>query len=59
MGPPLVNDLKGIGHLLTDPSIQTGDHDRFNLADTNLCEEGFKFFFVNYKCNEYCQESSA
>jgi len=52
----LVNDLQGVGHLLTDPSTQTGDHDRFNLADTNLCEEGFKLFFVNHKYNEYCQE---
>jgi hypothetical protein len=52
----LVNDLQGVGHLLTDPSIQTLDHERFKLADTNLYEEGFKFFFVAHECNSFCHK---
>jgi hypothetical protein len=52
----LVNDLQGVGHLLTDPAIQTLDHERFKLADTNLYEEGFKFFFVAHECNSICHE---
>jgi hypothetical protein len=52
----LVNDLQGVGHVLTDPSIQTLDHERFKLADTNLYEEGFKFFFVAHECNSTCQK---
>jgi hypothetical protein len=52
----LVNDLQGVGHLLTDPSIQTRDHERFKLADTNLYEEGFKFFFVAHECNHICRK---
>lgn len=52
----LVNDLQGVGHLLTDPSIQTRDHERFKLADTNLCEDGFKFFFVTHECNSICHK---
>lgn len=52
----LVNDLQGVGHLLTDPSIQTRDHERFKLADTNLYEDGFKFFFVAHECNSFCHK---
>jgi hypothetical protein len=53
----LVNDLQGVvGHLLTDPSIQTLDHERFKLAETNLYEEGFKFFFVAHECNSICRK---
>ncbi|KIX06615.1 uncharacterized protein Z518_04591 [Rhinocladiella mackenziei CBS 650.93] len=52
----LVNDLQGVGHLLTDPSIQTRDHERFKLADTNLNEDGFKFFFAAHKCNSTCHK---
>ncbi len=52
----LVNDLQGVGHLLTDPSIQTLDHERFKLAETNLYEEGFKFFFVAHECNSFCHK---
>jgi Alpha-kinase family/von Willebrand factor type A domain len=52
----LVNDLQGVGHLLTDPAIQTLDHERFKLADTNLYEEGFKFFFVTHECNSICHK---
>ncbi|PMD33427.1 hypothetical protein L207DRAFT_518190 [Hyaloscypha variabilis F] len=52
----LVNDLQGVGHLLTDPSIQTLDHERFKLAETNLYEEGFKFFFVAHDCNSFCHK---
>ncbi|KAI9861620.1 MAG: hypothetical protein M1813_005230 [Trichoglossum hirsutum] len=52
----LVNDLQGVGHLLTDPSIQTLDHERFKLAETNLYEEGFKFFFVAHECNSACHK---
>jgi len=52
----LVNDLQGVGHLLTDPAIQTLDHERFKLAETNLYEEGFKFFFVAHECNSICHK---
>lgn len=52
----LVNDLQGVGHLLTDPAIQTVDHERFKLAETNLYEEGFKFFFVSHECNSICRK---
>lgn len=52
----LVNDLQGVGHLLTDPSIQTRDHERFNLSVTNLYEEGFKFFFAAHQCNSVCRK---
>lgn len=52
----LVNDLQGVGHLLTDPSIQTRDAQRFKLSDTNLKEAGFKFFFVSHECNSYCHK---
>jgi hypothetical protein len=52
----LVTDLQGVGHLLTDPAIQTQDQERFKLADTNLNEEGFKFFFVKHECNSTCRE---
>ena len=55
-GHLLVNDLQGVGHLLTDPSIQTLDRERFKLADTNLNTEGFKFFFVAHKCNSFCRD---
>ena len=34
----LVNDLQGVGRVLTDPSIQTQDPERFKLNDTNLGE---------------------
>lgn len=52
----LVNDLQGVGHLLTDPSIQTRDHGRFKLADTNMNEDGFKFFFASHECNSFCHK---
>ena len=52
----LVNDLQGVGNVLTDPSIQTRDPERFKLADTNLCGEGFKFFFVTHECNSFCHK---
>ena len=52
----LVNDLQGVGHLLTDPAIQTLNHERFKLAETNLYEEGFKFFFVAHECNSICHK---
>ncbi|RMZ84622.1 hypothetical protein DV737_g1195, partial [Chaetothyriales sp. CBS 132003] len=52
----LVNDLQGVGHLLTDPAIQTRDKERFKLTDTNFNEEGFKFFFASHKCNSFCHK---
>lgn len=52
----LVNDLQGVGHLLTDPAIQTRDPERFKLAATNFGEDGFKFFFVTHECNFFCRE---
>ena len=52
----LVNDLQGVGHLLTDPSIQTRDLDRFKLSNTNLHDAGFKFFFTAHKCNDFCRK---
>ncbi|KAJ7252252.1 hypothetical protein C8J57DRAFT_1351442 [Mycena rebaudengoi] len=50
----LVSDLQGVGHVLTDPAIHTSDPKRFQLADTNLGPEGFKFFFATHKCNGIC-----
>ncbi|KAH6713172.1 elongation factor-2 kinase EFK-1B isoform [Leptodontidium sp. MPI-SDFR-AT-0119] len=52
----LVNDLQGVGHLLTDPSIQTRDPDRFTLSVTNLGDAGFKFFFAVHECNSFCRK---
>jgi len=42
--------------LLTDPAIQTRNKERFKLNDTNLGEEGFKFFFALHECNSICRE---
>jgi hypothetical protein len=50
----LVSDLQGVGHVLTDPAIHTSDPMRFRLSDTNLGQEGFKFFFATHKCNGIC-----
>jgi len=52
----LVNDIQGVGRLLTDPAIHTRDEDRFKLSDTNLGREGFKFFFSSHECNEICRK---
>jgi len=52
----LVSDLQGVGNLLTDPAIHTGDHERFKLTDTNLGREGFKFFFATHVCNDICNK---
>jgi hypothetical protein len=52
----LVNDLQGVGHLLTDPAVQTRDDERFKLKDTNLHQDGFKFFFAIHKCNSFCEQ---
>ncbi|KAK3645422.1 hypothetical protein LTR56_009149 [Elasticomyces elasticus] len=52
----LVSDLQGVGRTLTDPSVQTRDQDRFKLNNTNLGEEGFKFFFATHKCNSFCDQ---
>lgn len=51
----LVNDLQGVGNLLTDPAIQTKDPERFKLCDANMNAEGFKFFFAAHKCNALCR----
>jgi hypothetical protein len=50
----LVSDLQGVGGVLTDPAIHTLDPERFKLADTNLNQEGFKFFFATHVCNGIC-----
>lgn len=50
----LVTDMQGVGNMLTDPAIQTKDTTRFQLSDTNINSEGFKFFFVSHKCNAVC-----
>ncbi|KAF3916682.1 hypothetical protein ABW20_dc0105559 [Dactylellina cionopaga] len=50
----MVSDLQGVGNLLTDPAIHTKDPERFKLADTNLGDAGFKFFFSSHKCNHIC-----
>jgi hypothetical protein len=52
----LISDLQGVGHLLTDPAIHTLDPQRFKLADTNLGQDGFKFFFATHKCNAICHK---
>jgi hypothetical protein len=50
----LVSDLQGVGGVLTDPAIHTLDPERFKLTDTNLNQEGFKFFFATHVCNGIC-----
>ncbi|KAK0726123.1 hypothetical protein B0H67DRAFT_572374 [Lasiosphaeris hirsuta] len=50
----LVADLQGVGGVLTDPAVHTRDRERFKLADTNLGEAGFKFFFATHACNAVC-----
>jgi hypothetical protein len=52
----LVCDLQGVGNKLTDPAIHTRDRERFKLADTNLNEDGFKFFFSTHVCNGICRK---
>ncbi|KAI0862692.1 elongation factor-2 kinase EFK-1B isoform [Xylaria cubensis] len=52
----LINDLQGVGNMLTDPAIQTKDPERFKLCDPNLNAEGFKFFFAAHKCNAICRQ---
>lgn len=52
----LVSDLQGVGYVLTDPAIHTLDPERFKLADANLNEEGFKFFFARHVCNDICRQ---
>ncbi|KAF3904090.1 hypothetical protein ABW21_db0201986 [Orbilia brochopaga] len=52
----LVSDLQGVGHLLTDPAIHTLDPERFKLSETNLGQEGFKFFFATHSCNDICKK---
>ncbi|KAF2028257.1 hypothetical protein EK21DRAFT_70096 [Setomelanomma holmii] len=51
----LVCDLQGVGCSLTDPAIHTRDAERFKLTDSNLGEDGFKFFFSTHVCNDICQ----
>jgi hypothetical protein len=55
-GQFLVSDLQGVRNLLTDPAIHTRDAERFKLSDTNLGEEGFKFFFSAHECNDFCRK---
>ncbi|KIW03287.1 uncharacterized protein PV09_05500 [Verruconis gallopava] len=52
----LVSDLQGVGRLLTDPAIHARDDKRFQLSDTNLGKEGFKFFFSSHECNDICRK---
>lgn len=52
----LVNDLQGVGNLLTDPAIQTRDKNKFKLHCTNLNEHGFKFFFTSHEYNRICRK---
>ncbi|ENH63138.1 Myosin heavy chain kinase B [Fusarium oxysporum f. sp. cubense race 1] len=52
----LVTDLQGVGNSFTDPAIQTKDPERFKLGETNLGEEGFKFFFALHECKKTCRQ---
>jgi hypothetical protein len=52
----LVTDLQGVGNSFTDPAIQTKDPDRFKLGETNIGEEGFKFFFALHVCKKTCRD---
>jgi hypothetical protein len=55
-GHVLINDLQGVGNVLTDPSIQTKYPERYHLSDTNLGEDGFKFWFSSHReCNSICR----
>lgn len=53
-GCVLISDLQGVGYTLTDPAIHTLDPERFKLTDTNLGQDGFKFFFSTHVCNHIC-----
>ncbi|KAK4207135.1 alpha kinase vwkA [Rhypophila decipiens] len=55
-GQLLISDLQGVGRMLTDPAIHSKDPERFKLADTNLGESGFKFFFATHVCNDVCKK---
>ena len=52
----LINDLQGVDHILTDPTIQTRDPERFKLHQNNLGVESFKFFFARHECDSVCRE---
>jgi hypothetical protein len=52
----LVCDIQGVGKTMTDPAIHTKDEERFPLADTNIGEDGFKFFFSTHECNDVCRK---
>lgn len=52
----LVSDLQGVGYILTDPAIHTLDPERFQLAESNLGVDGFKFFFSTHVCNHICRK---
>jgi hypothetical protein len=52
----LIADLQGVNRVLTDPAIHTLDPNRFRLADSNLGEDGFKFFFATHRCNDVCRK---
>ena len=54
MGHFLVVNLEGVSLLLTDPVMHTKDPKIFILTETNLNEDGFKFFFATHQCNSFC-----
>jgi len=51
----LICDIQGVGRTMTDPAIHAKDPERFQLADTNIGKEGFKFFFATHECNDICR----
>ncbi|KAF4339057.1 kinase [Fusarium beomiforme] len=51
----LVTDLQGVGNSSTDPATHTKDPEQFKLGETNLGENGFKFFFALHECKT-CRE---
>ncbi|KAK8040861.1 hypothetical protein PG994_013868 [Apiospora phragmitis] len=53
----LINDLQGVGGILTDPTVQTADSERFKLSDNNLVVESMKIFSV-HECNPYAERWS-
>lgn len=54
-GKLLVTDLQGVGRVLTDPAVQTIDHQYLRLSRTNLGRDGYCLFFLSHECNRVCK----
>jgi hypothetical protein len=50
----MIVDIQGVKGVLTDPQIHCLDQSRF--GDGNLGYYGMISFFLNHKCNKYCEQ---